>query len=169
MLKILQASLQKYMNLEIPDVQTGFRKVRGMKDQTDNIRWIIKKAWELQKIIYFHFICNVKIFDFVDHNKLWKILKEMGIPDHLTCHLRNLYAGQEAIVGTRHGTTEWFQVGKGVCQGCILLACLFILYAAYIMWNAGLDEAKLESTLPREISIISDMQMTPPLWQKRKN
>ena len=104
----------------------------------------------------------------MDHKKLWKILKEMGIPDHLTCLFRNLYAGQEATVRTGHGTTDWFQIGKGVCQGCILLSCLFNFYAEYIMRNAGLEEAQLESRLLGEISITSDMQMTPPLWQKVK-
>ena len=104
----------------------------------------------------------------MDHNKLWKILKEMGIPDHLTCLLRNLYAGQEATVRMGHGTTDWFQIGKGVRQGYILSPCLFNLYAEYIMQNARLDVAKLESRLPGEISITSDMQMTPPLWQKVK-
>ena len=99
---------------------------------------------------------------------MWKILKEMGIPDHLTCILRNLYAGQEATVRTRHGTTDWYQIGKGVHQGYILSPCLFNLYAEYIMRNAGLEETQLESRLPEEISIISDMQMTPPLWQKVK-
>ena len=107
--------------------------------------------------------------DCVDHNKLWKILKEMGIPDHLTCLLRNLYADQEATVRTGNGTTDWFQIGKGVRQGCILSPCLFNFYAEYIMRNARLDEHKLESRLPGEISITSDMQMTPPLWQKVKN
>ena len=120
MLKILQARLQQYMNRELPDVQAGFRKCRGTRDQIANIRWIIKKARELEKNIYFCFIGYAKAFDCVDHNKLWKILKEMGIPDHLTCLLRNLYAGQEATVRTGHGTTDWFQVGKGMCQGCTL-------------------------------------------------
>ena len=107
-------------------------------------------------------------FDCVDHNKLWKILKEMGIPDHLTCLLRNLYAGQKATIRTGHGTTDWFQIGKGIHPGCILSPCLFNLYAEYIMRNAGLEEAQAESRLPGEISIASDMQMTPPLWQKVK-
>ena len=133
MLKILQAKLQKYLNHEIPDGQAGFRKGRGTRDQIANIHWIVKKAREFQKNIYFCFIDYVKAFDSVDHNKLWKILKEMGIPDHLTFLLRNLYAGQEAIVRTGHGTTDWFQTGKGVHQGCILLPCLFNLYAEYIM------------------------------------
>ena len=122
-----------------------------------------KKAREFQKNICFCFIDYAKAFDCVDHNKLWKILNEMGIPDHLTCLLRNLYAGQEATVRTGHGTTDWFQIGKGVPQGCILSPCLFNIYAEYIMRNAG-----LESRLPGEISITSDMQMTPPLWQKVK-
>ena len=128
----------------------------------------MEKAREFQKNIYFCFIDYAKAFDCVDHNKLWKILKEMRIPDHLTCLLRNLYAGQEATVRTGHGTTDWFQIGKGGCQGCILSPCLFNLYAEYIMRNAGLEEAQLESRLLEEISIISDMQMTPPLWQKVK-
>ena len=127
-----------------------------------------KKQESSRKNIYFCFIDYAKAFDCVDHNKRWKILKEMGIPDHLTCLLRNLYAGQEATVRTEHGTTHWFQIRKGVCQGCILLPCLFNLYAEYIMRNAGLEEAQLESRLLGEISIISDMQMTPPLWQKVK-
>ena len=135
MLKILQARLQQYMNCELPDVQDGFRKGRGTKDQIPNIRWIIEKTREFQKNIYFCFIDYAKAFDCVDHNKLWKILKEMGIPDHLICHLRNLYAGQEATVRTGHGTTDWFPIGKGVRQGCILSFFLFNLYAEYIMRN----------------------------------
>ena len=115
MFKILQGRLQQYMNRELPDVQAGFRKGRGIRNQTADIHWIIKKAREFQKNIYFCFIDYAKAFDCVDHNKLWKILKEMGIPDHLTCLLRNLYAGQEAKVRTEHGTTDWFQIGKGVC------------------------------------------------------
>ena len=107
------------MNRELPDVQAGIREGEGTRDQIANICWIIKKAREFQKNIYFCFIDYAKVFDCVDHNKLWKILKEMRIPDHLTCLLRNLYAGQEATVGTRHGTTDWLQIGKGVCQGCI--------------------------------------------------
>ena len=109
-----------------------------------------------------------KAFDCVDHNKLWKILKEMGLSDQLTCPLRNLYAGQEATISIGHGITDWFQIGKGVCQGCILSPCLFNLYAEHIMRNARLDEHKLESRFPGEISITSDMQMTQPLWQKTK-
>ena len=125
-----------------------------------------KKAREFQKNIYFCFIDYIKVFDCVDHNKLWEILQEMGIPDHLTCLLRNLYAGQEAKVRTGHGTTDRFQIGKGIHQGCTLSPCLLNLYAEYIMQNAGLDEAQLESRLLGEISLTSDMQMTPPLWQK---
>ena len=121
MLKILQASLQQYVNHELPDVQAGFRKGRGTRDQIANICWIIEKAREFQKNICF--LDYIKSFDCVDHNKLWKILKEMGIPDHLTCLLRKLYAGQEATVSTGHGTTDWFQIGKGVCQSCILSPC----------------------------------------------
>ena len=140
MLKILQTRLQQYVNHELPDVQAGFRKGRGTRDQIANICWIIRKAGVFQKNIYICFINYAKDFDCVDHNKLWKILKEMGIPDHLTCFLRNLYAGQEATVRTGHGTTDWFQIGKGVCQGCILSPCLFNFYAEYIMRNAGLEE-----------------------------
>ena len=125
-----------------PDVQAGFRKGRETRDQIANIHWIIEKTREFQKNIYFYFIDYTKAFDCVDHNKLWKILKEMGIPDHLTCLLRNLYAGQEAIVRTEHGTTDWFQIGREVHQGCILSPCLFNLYAEYIMRNTGLDEAQ---------------------------
>ena len=143
MLKILQARFQQYMNRELPDVQAGFRKGRGTRDQIANIHWIIEKARELQKNIYFCFIDYTKTFDCVDHNKLWKILEEKGIPpDHLTCLLRNLYARQEATVRTRHGTKDWFQIGKGVCQGCNLSPCLPNLYVEYIMRNARLDEAQ---------------------------
>ena len=129
------------MNQELPDVQAGFRKGRGIRDQIANICWIIEKAREFQKNMYICFIDYVKAFDCMDHNKLWNILKEMGISDRLTCLLRNLYAGQEATVRTRHGTRDWFQIGKGVHQGCILSPCLFNFYAEYIMRNAGLDEA----------------------------
>ena len=142
MLKILQAGLQQYVNHELPDVQAGFRKGRGTRDEIANICWIIEKAREFQKNIYFCFIDYAKAFDCVDHNKLWKILKEIGISDHLTCILRNLYADQEATARTGHGTTDWLQIGKGVCQGCILSPCLFNFYAEYIMRNAGLDEAQ---------------------------
>ena len=130
------------------------------------IRWIIEKAREFQKNIYFCFIYYAKDFDCVDHNKLWKILKEMLIPDHLTCLLRNLYAGQEATVRTGHRTTDWLQIGKRVREGCILSPCLFNLYAEYIMRNTGLDEHKLESRLLGEISIASDTQMTLPFHRK---
>ena len=123
----LQARLQQYVNRELPDVQAGFRKGRGTRDQIANIDWIMEKAREFQKNIYFCFIDYAKAFDCVDYNQLWKILKEMGIPDHLTCLLRNLYTGQEATVTTGHGTTDWFQIGKGVRQGCILSPCLFKL------------------------------------------
>ena len=143
MLKILQARLQQYMNRELPFVQAGFRKLRGTRDQIANIGWIIKRAREFQKNIYFCLIDYAKASDCVDHNKLWKILKEMGIPDHLTCLLRNLYAGQEASVRTRHGIMDRFQFGKGVLQGCILSPNLFKLYAKSIMQNARLDEAQV--------------------------
>ena len=153
MLKIPQARLQQYVNHEIPAVQAGLRKGRGTRDQIANICWVIEKAREFQKNICLS-LCG---------SQLWKVLKEMGIPDHLTCLLRNLNAGQEATVRTRHGITDWFQIGKGVHQGYILSPCLFNLYAEYIMWKH-----KLESRLPGEISITSDMQITPPLWQKVK-
>ena len=133
MLKSLQARLQQYVNCELPDVQAGFRKARGTRDQIANICWIIEKAREFQKHIDFCFIDYTKAFDSVDHNKLWKILKEMGIPDHLTSLLRNLYAGQEATVKIGHGATDWFQIGERVHQGCILSSCLFNLSAEYIM------------------------------------
>ena len=142
LLKILQARLQQYMNHEHPDVQACFRKCRGTRDQIANIHWIINKIREFQKNIYFCFIDYAKVFDSVDHQKLWKILKEMGMPGHLSCLLRNLYAGQEATFRTGHGKTDWFQIGKGVCQGCILSPCLFNIYAEYIMRYAGLDEAQ---------------------------
>ena len=162
MLKILQARLQQYLNCELPDVQAGFRKGRGTRDQIANIRWIMEKAREFQKNIYFCFIDCAEAFDCVDHKKLWKILKKKGIPDHLSCLLRNLYASQEATVRTGHGTTDWFQIGKGVRQGCILSPCLFNLYEKhheYIMrctymsisWEMlGWMKHKLESRLPGE-------------------
>ena len=130
------------MNHDLPDVQAGFRKGRGTRDQIANICWIIEKARELQKNIHFCFIDYAKAYRSVDQNKLWKILPEKEIPDHLTCLLRNLYSGQEATVRTGHGTTDWFQTGKGTRQGCILSPCLFNLYAEYIMRNAGLEEAQ---------------------------
>ena len=132
MLKILQARLQQYVNRELPDVQARFRKGRGIRAHVANVCWIIEKAREFQKNNYFCFIDYAKAFDLVDHNKL-EILQEMGIPDHLTCLLRNLYAGQEATVRTEHGSTDWFQIGKGVRQGCILSPCLFNFHAEYIM------------------------------------
>ena len=140
MLKIHQAKLQQHVNCELPDVQAGFRKDRSTRDQISNMYWIINKAREFQKNICF--IDYAKAFDCVDHNKLCKISQEMGITDHLTCLLRNLYGGQEATVRTGHGTTDWFQIGKGVHRGCILSPCLFDLYAEYIMGNSGLDEAQ---------------------------
>ena len=130
------------MNRELPDVQAGFRKGKGSRDQIANIRWIIEKAREFQKNIYLCFMYYAKAFDCVDHNTLLKILQEMGIPYHLTCLLRNLYTGQEATVRTGHGKTDWFQIGKGVCQGYILSPCLFNFYAEYIMRNAGLDKTQ---------------------------
>ena len=144
MLKILKARLQQYVNQEISNVQAGFRKGRGTRGQIANICWIIGKARELQKYIYFCFFDYAKAFDCVDHNKLWKILKEMEIPDHLSCLLRNLYSGQEPTVRTGNRTTDWFQIEKGVRQGCILSPCLFNLYAEYVMQNARLDEVQAE-------------------------
>ena len=141
--------LQHYVNRDLPDVQAGFRKGRGTIDPIANIHWIIEKAREFQKNIDFCCIDYATAFLWITTN--WKILKAMGIPDHLTNLLRNLYAGQEATVRTRHGTTNWFQIGKGVCQGCILSPCLLNLHAEYIMQNAGLDEAQLESRFPGEI------------------
>ena len=142
MLKILQARIQQYVNHELPDIQADFIKGRRTRDQISNIRWILEKAREFQKTISFCFIDYAKAFNCVDHDKLWKILKEMGIPDHLTSLLRNLYAGQEATVRTGHGTTDWFQIGKGVHQGYILSSYLFNLYAETIMRNAELEETQ---------------------------
>jgi len=164
MLKILQ----QYMNQELPDVQVGFRKGRGTRDQIANIRWIIEKAREFQKNIYFCFVDYTKAFDCVDHDKFWKILKEVGIPNHLTYLVKNLHAAQEETVRTGHGTTNWFQIGKEVHQDRILSPCLFNLYADYITRKAGLDEAQARIKIVADISIISDMQMTPPLRQKVK-
>ena len=130
------------MNCELPDIQAGFRQGRRIRDQIPSVHWIIEKAREFQRNIYFCFIDYAKAFDCVDHNKLWKFLKGMGISDHLTWLLRNLYAGQEATVRTGHETTDSFQIRKGICQGCILSACLFNLHAEYIMQNARLDEAQ---------------------------
>ena len=169
MFKILQVRLQQYVNREIPDVQAGFRQGRRTKDEIAKIHWVTEKAREFQKNMYFCFIDDAKAFVCVDQNKLWKILQEMAIPDHLTCLLRNLYAGQEATVRTGHGTMDWFKIGKGVCHGCILSPCLFNLYAEYIMRHAGLDKAQAGiKTAGRNINNLRYMQMTPPLWQKVK-
>ena len=135
------------MNWNLPDVQAEFRKGRKTRDQIANICWIIEKAWTFQKYIYFCFIDYVKAFDCVDHNKLWKILKEMRIPDHLTCILRNLYAAQEATVRTGHEAMNWFKIGKGLHQGYIFSPCLFNLYEGYIMWNARMDETQCGSKI----------------------
>ena len=151
------------MNHELPDVQAGFRQHRGPGDQIANIHWIIKKARVFPKNICF--TDYVKTFDCVNHNKLENSSRD-GNTDHLTCLLRNLYAGQEATVRTGHGTTDWFQIRKGVHQACILLPCLFNLCVEYIMWNARLDEAQAGIKITREISITTDMQMTSSLWQK---
>ena len=155
------------MNRELPDVQAGFRKSRGTRDQIANNSWVIEKAREFQKNIYFCFTDYAKAFDCVDQNKLWKI-QEMGIPDHLICLLRNLYPGQEAIVRTRHGKTDWFQIGKWVHQGCILSSCLFNYMQSASREMLDWKKHKLESRLPAEISISSDMQMTSSLWWKVK-
>ena len=167
MLKILQARLQQYVNCELSDVQAGCRKDRGTRDQIPNIHWIINKTREFQKNIYFCFIDYAKALVYVDHNKLWKILQEMGTPDHLTCLLRNLYAGQEATVRTRHGA-DWFQIGKGIRQGCILSPCFFNLYAEYIMRNAGLDEAQAGIKIARKNIDNLRYADTPCLQQKAK-
>ena len=156
------------MNCELPDVQAGFRKGRGTRDQIANIHWIMEKVREFQKHIYFCFIDNAKAFDCVDHNKLWKIPKEMEIPDHLTCLLRNLYTGQEAIVRTEHGTTDWFQIVKGVHQGCILSPCLFNFYAEHIMRSTGLEEAQAGIKIAgRNINHLRYADDTT-LWQEVK-
>ena len=153
----------------ISHVQAGFRKGRGTRDQIANIRWIIEKARDFQKNIYFCFIDYAKAFDSMDHDKLWKILKEMGISDHLTCLPRNLYSGQEATVRTGHGTMDWFKIGKGVCQACILSSCLFNFYAEYMMQNAGLDEAQAGIKIARRnINNLIGMRMIPLWWQKVK-
>ena len=170
MLKILQARLQQYVNCELPDVQVGFRKGRGTKDQIANIRWIIEKAREFQKNIYFYFTDYAKAFNYVDHNKLRKIIQDMGVPDHLSCLLRNLYAGEEVTARTGHGPTDWFQIGKGVHEGCILSLCLFILYAEYIMRNAGLDEAQAGIKIAsRNINNLRYADDTTLLAEVKKN
>ena len=158
--------LQQYVNQEFPGIQGGFRKGRGTRDQIANICWIIEKnSREFQKNIA---LLTTPKSVTVNHNKLWNILKEMGLSDHITCLLRNLYAGQEATVRTGDGTSDRFKIGKGVCQGCILSPCLFNLYVDYIMRNAGMNESQAGSRLLGEISITSDIQMTPSLWQKVK-
>ena len=168
--KFSKQGFKQDMNQELPDIQAWFRKGRGTRDQIANIHWIREKETEFQKNIYFCFIDYARAFDCVDHSKLWNILQEMGIPDYLTCLLRILYTGQETTVRIRQGTTDWFHNGQGVCQGYILSPCLFNLYAEYIMRNAWLDEAQAEIKIAGEKSVTSDMQMTPPLWQKaRKN
>ena len=156
------------MNWELPDGQPGFRKGRGTRDQIANIRWITEKARAFQKKSYFCFIDYTKIFDCVDHNKLWKIIKEKGIPDHRTCLLRNLYAGQEATIITGHGKTDCFPIGKGIYQGCILSLYLFNIYKHWSCVMPDWMKHKLKSRLNREIAITSDRQMTPLLWQKAK-
>ena len=161
------------MNPELPDVQAGFRKGRGTRDQIANTCWIIKKAREFQKNIYFCFIDYAKAFDYIDHNKLWKILQDMGIPDHLTCLLKDLYAGQEATVRTEHGITDWFQMGKGVRQVCVLLPCLFNLYAEYIMRSARLDEAqpgiKIAGRNITNLRYVDDTTLMPESEEKLKS
>ena len=169
MLKILQARLRQYVNRELPDVQAGFRKAEEPEIKLPTSAGSSKNQESSRKTSISALLTMPKPLDCVDHHKLWKILQEMGILDHLTCLLRNLYAGQEATIRTGHGKTDWFQIGKGVCQGCILPPGLFNLYAEYIMRKPlGWIKHKLESGLPGEISITSDMQMTPPLWQKVK-
>ena len=156
------------MNCELPDIQAGFRQGRGSRDQIPTSVGSSKKQESSRNTSTSALLTMPKpLTVWITAN--WKILKVMGIPDHLTCLLRNLYAGQETTFRIRYGTTDWFQVGKGVCQGCILSPYLFYLYAEFIMRNAGLDESKLESRLLEEISVTSDIQMTPPLWQKVKN
>ena len=167
--KILQARLQQYVNHEHPDFQAGFRKCRGTRDQIDNISWIIKKAREFQKNIYFCFIDYAKAFDYVDHNTLWKILKEIGIPEHLICLLRKLYADQEATVRTGHGTTDWFKLEKEYVKVVYCHPIYLTSMQSTLCEMPGWMKCKLESRLPGEVSITSYTQMTPPLWQKVKN
>ena len=169
-LKILQARLQQYVNRELPDVQAGFRKGRGTRDQIVNIHWISEKARGFQKNIYFCFIDYAKAFNCVDHNILWTILQEMGMPDYLTCLLRNLYAAQEATVRTGHGTTDWFQIGKGLPQDCVFSSCLFNLYAEDIMLNATLDEAQAGIKIAgRNINNLRYADDTTLWWKGKKN
>ena len=167
-LKILQARLQQYVNHELSDVQAGFRKGRGTRDQIANIHGIIEKAREFQKNIYICFIDYAKAFDCVDHHKLWKFLKTWEYQTTWPASLRNLYAGQEATVRTGHGAMDWFQIGKRVRQGCILSPCLETYMQSTSCEMPGWMKHKLESRLPGEISITSDTQMIPPLWQKVK-
>ena len=157
------------MNPELPNVQADFRKGRGTRDQIANIHWIIEKATAFQKNIYFCFIDNAKAFNYVDHNKLWKILQEMGIPGHLTCLLRNLYAGQEATVRIGHGTTDWFHIVKGVHQGCILSPCLFNFYTEYIMRNAGLNEEQTEIKIVNNLRYADDTTLMAESKEELKN
>ena len=168
MLKILQARLQQHMNHELPDVQAGFRKGRGTRDQIANICWIIEKAREFQKSIYFCFIDYAKAFDCVDHNKLWKILQEMGILDHLTCLLRNLYAGQEATVRTKHGQQTGSKLGKEYFKAVYYHPAYLTSTQSTSCKMSGLKKHKLESRWPGDVSVTSDMHMTPPLRQKVK-
>ena len=174
MLKFLLARFQQYMNQEILDAQAEFRKGRGIRDQIANIGWIIKKAREFQKNIYLCFIDYAKAFDCVDHNKMWKILEEMGyqitLPASWEICMQVKKQQLESDMEQLFATPNLFQIGKGICQGCILSLCSFNLYAEYIMQNARLDEAQAGQAwrLPGEISITSDTQMTPPLWQKVK-
>ena len=168
MLKILQVRIKQSVNWELPDVQAGFRKGRGTRDQIASIHWIIEKAREFQKNIYFCFIEYAKAFDYVDHNKLWKILKEIGVPDHLTCLMRNLYAGQEATVKPDMEQQTGSKLGKEYIKA---VYC-HLAYLTYMQSTSckipGWMKHKLESRLPGEISITSDMQVTSPLWQKAK-
>ena len=151
------------MNWELPDVQTGFTKGRGTTDWIANICWIIKKAREVQKNTYYCFIDYTNVFDCVDNNKPWKILKEMGIQDHLTCLMRNWYAGQEATIWTRHRKMDWFNIGERVSQGYILSPCLFNMYSEYLMWNARLDKTQIRIKMLGEMLKTSNMQMIPPM------
>ena len=156
------------MNRELPEVQAGFRKGRGIRDQIINICWIIEKEIAFQKNIYFCYIYWAKVFNCVDHNKLWEILQEMGIPQHLICLLKNLNEGQEATVITGPGTIHWFQIREGLHQDCILSPCLFNLYAESLMQNLGVEAAQAAIKTAGEISITSDVQVIPAVWQKAK-
>ena len=166
MLKILQARLRQYKNQEIPDVQAGFRKGRGARDQIAIICWIIEKAREFQRNIYFCFTDYAKAFDCVDHNKQGEILKEMGIPDYLTCLLRNLYVGQEATVRTRQGPMDWFEIGKGLRPGYMLSPACLTYEQSTACEMLGWIKHKLESRLLGKVSITADMQMTLPYGRK---